>query len=46
MIMEVTKKINTITLHNGKAAKKMSFEEEILDYILYNRDIGNAVTSN
>ena len=44
--MEVTNKMNTISLHHGKDAKTMSFEGEILDYVIYNRALGNAVTSN
>ena len=32
--------------HHGKAAKMISYEGEILDYVLYNKDLGNAVTSN
>ena len=46
MIIEATNKINTISLHHGKATKMMSFVGEILDYVLYNRAYGNAVTSN
>ena len=38
--------MNTITLHHEKAAKTMSFEGEILNYVLYSRAIGNDVTSN
>ena len=44
--MEITNKMDTIILHHGKAAKTMSFEGEILDYVLYNRAFGNTVTSN
>ena len=45
-IVEVTNKINTITLHYGKAAKTISYEGEILDYVIYNRALGNTGTSN
>ena len=44
--MEVTNKMNTITLHHGKAAKKMSFEGKVLDYVLYSSALGNDLTSN
>ena len=44
--MKVINKMNIITLHHGKAAKMMSFEEEILDYVLYSRALGNDVVSN
>ena len=33
--MEITSKVDTITLHHGKAAKTMLFEVEIFDYGLY-----------
>ena len=38
--------MTTVSLHKGKWAKNASHREEILDFILYNRDIGNAVTNN
>ena len=38
--------MNTFTINHGKAAKTMSFEGEILDYVLYSRALGNAETSN
>ena len=44
--MGVTNKSNTISLYHGKAAKTMPYEIEILDYVLYNRVLGNDVTSN
>ena len=43
--MEVTNKMNSITLH-GKVVQTMSYEKEALDYVLYNRALGNAVTSS
>ena len=44
--MEVTNKINIIALHHAKATKTMPYEGEIFDYVLYNRALWNAVTSN
>ena len=44
-IIEETNKMNTITLHHRKAAKTISFEGEILNYVLYNNALGNAVVS-
>ena len=38
--------MSTITLHKCEPEKTVSHEEEILDFILYNRALGNAVTSN
>ena len=38
--------MSTITLHQGKSSKAISYESEILDYVYYNRALGNAVTSN
>ena len=38
--------MNTITLHNLKAAKTISCEGEILDYVLYSKALGNTVTSS
>ena len=45
-LMKVTNKMSTITLHQGKSSKTISYESEILDYVYYNRALGNAVTSN
>ena len=44
--MEVTNKIDNITLHLEKDAKIPSFKGEILDYVLYSRVLGNDVTSS
>ena len=38
--------MSTINLHQGKSSKTISYESEILDYVYYNRALGNAVTSN
>ena len=38
--------MSSITLHQGKSSKTISYESEILDYVYYNRALGNAVTSN
>ena len=38
--------MSTTTLHQGKSSKKISYESEILDYVYYNRALGNAITSN
>ena len=43
-LMKVTNKMSTITLHQGKSSKTISYESEILDYVYYNRALGNAVT--
>ena len=40
---ESINKMNTITLHHTKAAKTMSFEEYILDYILNKRKMLNPI---
>ena len=44
--MKVTNKMSTITLHQGKSSKTISYESEILNYVYYIRALGNAVTSN
>ena len=44
-LMRVTHKLNTITLHQGKAVLTMTHENEILNFMLYNRALGNVVTS-
>ena len=38
--------MSTVTLYKSKLAKTISRGEEILDFILYNRDFGNAVANN
>ena len=38
--------MSIVTLYKGKLAKAAPHEEEILDFILYDRVLGNAVTSN
>ena len=45
-LMKVTNKMSTITLHQRKSSKTISYESKILDYVYYNRALGNAVTSN
>ena len=40
--MEVTNKINNITLHHVKTDNAMSYEGEMVDYVLYSRALGNA----
>ena len=45
-LMKVTNKMSTTTLHQGKSSKTISYENEILDYVYYNKALGNAVTSN
>ena len=44
--MKVTNKLNTITLHQEKVALTVTVESEILDFVFYNRALGNVVTSN
>ena len=39
--MPVTKNKH-FTLQNGKLTKTIPLEEEILDFILYNKDLGNS----
>ena len=34
--------MSNVTLRNGKLAKTIPHEEEILDFIIYNRGLGNA----
>ena len=41
-----TNKLNTITLHQAKVALTITHENEILIFVLYNRALGNKVTSN
>ena len=38
--------MSTIILHQQKFSKTILYESEILDYVYYNRALGNAVTSN
>ena len=38
--------MSTVTFHKDKLAKYVPHEEENIDFIFYNRVIGNAVTSN
>ena len=45
-IMKVTNKLNTITLHQAKVALTITYENKILDFVLYNRALGNVVSSN
>ena len=45
-LMKITNKMSTITLHQGKSSKTISYQSEILDYVYYNRALKNAVTSN
>ena len=45
-LIEVTNKLNTITLHQGKVDLTIIYENKILDFVLYNRALGNVVTSN
>ena len=45
-LMKVTNKLNTITLHQGKVSLKIKHKNEILDFVFYNRALGNVVTSN
>ena len=45
-LMKVTNKLNTITLHKGKVALTITHENEILDFVLYNRALSTVVTSN
>ena len=45
-LMKVINKLNTITLHHGKLALPIAHKNEILDFVLYNRALGNVVTSN
>ena len=45
-LMKVTNKLNIITLHQGKIVLAITHEHEIVDFVLYNRALGNVVTSN
>ena len=45
-LVKVSNKMSTITLHQGKSSKTITYESEILDYVYYNRALGNALTSN
>ena len=45
-IMKITNKLNTITLHQAKVALTITHENEILDFLLNNRALGNLVSSN
>ena len=45
-IMKITNKLNTITLHQVRVALTITYEHEILDFVLYNRALGNVVSSN
>ena len=38
--------MKTFSLHKDELAKTIPHKEEIFDFILYDRDLGNAVTSN
>ena len=38
--------MSTTTFHKVKLTKTVSHKEEILEYILYNRVLGNTLTSN
>ena len=38
--------MSNITLRKGKLSKTFSHEEEVLNFILYDRAFGNTVTSN
>ena len=44
-LMKVTNKMSTLTLHQGKSSKTISYESEILDDVYDNIALGNAVTS-
>ena len=44
-LMKLTRKLNTITLHKGKLALTFTHEHKILDFVLYNRALGNVVAS-
>ena len=41
--MKVTNKLDTITLHQWKVGLPIAHENEILDFVLYNRALGNVV---
>ena len=41
-----TNKLNSITLHQGKVILTITHENKILDFILYNRELGNVVINN
>ena len=45
-LMKVTNKLDTTTLHQAKIALTITHENGILDFVLYNRALGNGVTSN
>ena len=44
--MQIVKNMTTVTLNKGKLTKAYQNEEKILDFILYNWTLGNAVTNN
>ena len=41
-----TNKLNSITLHQVKVILTITHENKILDFILYNRELGNVVISS
>ena len=45
-LMKVTNKLNTITLRLWKVTLPLTHENEILDFILNNKALGNVATSN
>ena len=45
-LMKVTNKLNTITLHQVKVTFTTTHQNEILNFLLYNRALGNEITSN
>ena len=45
-IMKVTNKLKTITLHQAKVDLTITHENEILDFVFYNRALSNVVSSN
>ena len=44
--MQATKTMSTFEFHKDILAKTVSREEEILDFILFDRSLGNAVARN
>ena len=44
--MDVSYKLNTITLHHAKSVLTILFEYEIVDFVHYKQALGNTVTRN
>ena len=45
-LVKVTNKLNSITLLQAKVVLTITHENEILDFVLYNRALGSVISSN